>query len=108
MLKRRCFILIITFLLLGCASTGVPKANIPQNSKFLLINISMSKNQVNDLIGYETDMSMDATAKAYNPFYYGTDITRTILYYKGEGRIVLDGDDKVIKIEYDPQEDGYK
>jgi hypothetical protein len=54
------------------------------------------------------------TGKAWIPFYYGGDTHRMEARYKGQGRVIFapdsqfDGDMRVISIEYDPTETGYK
>jgi hypothetical protein len=68
----------------------------------------MSHRQVTDLIGQEKDAASYSTGKHWIPFYFGSDYVNTALYYEGEGRIVMDSDEKVVAIEYDPKEDGYK
>ncbi len=68
----------------------------------------MPRKQVIDLIGYSKDTSHHTTGKAYIPFYHGRDTGRYVLYYKGEGRLYFStGNDKLVKMEYDPSEDGY-
>ena len=72
----------------------------------------MGSTQVQDLIGQPSDMKIGATGKNWIPFYFGSDRVRTVFYYKGEGRILfssgLGSGDKVIEIEHDPSEDGYR
>ena len=82
--------------------------NIPSESLFGKISEGMGQQQVHDLIGYPSDMHIGSSGKQWNPFYFGTDIIRTIYFYKGEGRLLFGGNGRIIKIEYDPTEDGYK
>ena len=102
--------------LFGCVST--PKNNtlkdlnenslsIPSDAPFSKIKVGMSSQQVRDLIGNWKDSGAHATGKAYLPFYFGSDTVRSVLYYKDQGRIITSSG-KVVKIEYDPTEDGYK
>jgi hypothetical protein len=52
---------------------------------------------------------MIASGKAWIPFYHGPDRTRTIDYYKNEGRLVYSGgNNRLVDIVYDPDEDGYR
>lgn len=89
-----------------------PKQDIPSSSKFSKVKMGMGSTQVKDLIGQPSDTRSGSTGKAWIPFYYGSDRTRTTYYYKGEGRISFSygygGGDKVVGIDYDPSEDGYR
>lgn len=80
---------------------------IPANSKFAKIKEGMSQKQVTDLIGIWTDSEHYTKGKAYIPFYRGKDSVRTA-YYKGEGKIIIGGNQQVVSIHYDASEDGYK
>jgi hypothetical protein len=51
------------------------------------------------------------TGKAWIPFYYGPDVGRLDYRYKGVGIVVFSrsrysGGTKVIRVDYDPSEDG--
>lgn len=81
--------------------------NIPSDSPFSKIKVGMGMRQVTDLIGHSNDSSVYSTGKAFIPFYFGTDTVRHVFYYKNQGRIIT-SNDRVVKIEYDPTEDGYK
>lgn len=81
---------------------------IPASSKFAKIKEGMSQKQVMDLIGMWTDTEHYQTGKAYIPFYRGKDSVRTAYYYKGEGKIIVGGNQRVVSIHYDASEDGYK
>ncbi len=90
------------------ASKAIPN-KIPPSSIFAKIDIGMAEQQVFDIIGRGSDMKVILSGKQWNPFYYGTDTTRKIHYYKKEGRIVFaGGNDRLIQIVYDATEDGYK
>ena len=90
------------------AAVKAPSKKIPSSSKFAKIKIGMPRKQVIDLIGYSKDTSHHTTGKSYIPFYHGRDRGRRVLYYKGEGRLYFStGNDKLVKMEYDPSEDGY-
>ena len=82
--------------------------SIPYDSIFAKIKVGMGYREVQDLIGHPTDSEWFHTGKAYNPFYFGHDTVRTVHYYKGEGRIIFSGNERVIRIEYDPDENGYR
>jgi hypothetical protein len=105
--------------LLACASTPsgtAPKAKpqasataVPASSPFAKLQIGMSRPEVQAKIGAARDFKIIPSGKAWIPFYYGADRTRTIDYYKNEGRLVYSGgDNRLIEIVYDPQEDGYR
>jgi hypothetical protein len=69
----------------------------------------MPRPQVHEKIGAASDFKMIASGKAWIPFYYGPDRTRTIDYYKNEGRLVYSGgNNRLVDIVYDPDEDGYR
>jgi hypothetical protein len=82
--------------------------NIPSDSLFAKIKIGMGRKQVTDLIGHHSDMHTFSTGKIWIPFYFGSDTVRTVYYYKGKGRILFSRNGRVMKIDYDPSEDGYK
>jgi hypothetical protein len=74
----------------------------------------MSKAEMLSLLGPPTDQDTSVTGKAFIPFYFGGDATATRLHYKGLGRVyvsghgIFGGGEKVLKIEYDPQEPGFR
>ncbi|MBU0673693.1 MAG: hypothetical protein KJ950_03520 [Proteobacteria bacterium] len=93
------------------ASTNSDSAetiDIPASSPFAKIKMGMGSKQVLDLIGPPGDQQHFTTGKSYIPFYYGKDTGRWVYYYKNHGRLVFGGNDKVVSIDYDPKEDGYK
>lgn len=86
-----------------------PSTVVPPMSKFAKLEIGMSRPQVHEKIGAASDFKMIASGKAWIPFYYGPDRTRTIDYYKNEGRLVYSGgNNRLVDIVYDPDEDGYR
>jgi hypothetical protein len=107
---------LVIYFLGGCASTNsntnkkanASSLNIQSNKKFDKIKIGMGMTQIHNLIGTFTDSDVKTSGKAINPFYFGSDRIRTIFFYKGEGRLIFNAKNKLIKIEYDPSEDGYK
>ena len=118
------YFLILVLWLAGCTTTtdrvpametinGSSKDHsaqaIPADSLFSKIEIGMEKSQIIDLIGPPSDLQSKSSGKIYIPFYFGRDVARTVYYYKGEGRIIISsGNDKVMRIDYDPLEDGHK
>lgn len=86
-----------------------PSTVVPPTSKFSKLEIGMARAQVHEKIGTASDFKVIASGKAWIPFYYGPDRTRTIDYYKKEGRLVYSGgNNRLVDIVYDPNEDGYR
>jgi hypothetical protein len=98
---------------------GAPKAGEvigtpAPGSKFAKIQVGMHSKQVTDLIGLPTDQKMYMTGKAWIPFHFGGDNSRTEYHYKGEGVLTFSnggmgniGSMKLIRIKVDTQESGY-
>jgi hypothetical protein len=117
-------VLMVTMLLVasGCATQPSPAPTsvaqvlqtIPADSPLANIHEGMSKAELFSLLGPPTDQDTSVTGKAFIPFYFGGDATATRLHYKGLGRVyvsghgVFGGGEKVLKIEYDPQEPGFR
>ena len=101
-------------ILAGCAGqqtqsdqSGIVGTIVP-DSKFAKLELGMSVAKITDLIGIWTDQDVYHTGKGWIPFYYGRDTVRRDLLYKNEGRLVIGGNGRLIKITVDPAEDGYK
>ncbi len=84
------------------------------DSKFAKIQVGMYSKQVEDLIGPPTDQKIYMTGKAWIPFHFGGDNSRTECHYKGEGVLTFAdggmgdmGSLKLIRIKVDAQESGY-
>jgi hypothetical protein len=58
-------------------------------SKFDKLQIGMTLEQVEKLIGQPNDADSRITGKQYQPFYFGGDTQRTEAYYKGEGQLTF-------------------
>ncbi len=83
------------------------------DSKFNKLEIGMGNKEVMDLMGPPTDQSINATGKAYNPFYFGSGKLESWFYYKNVGRLLFASNAGganmfLIGIEYDVNEDGYQ
>lgn len=113
------FMLSILLLASGCVPQESPQVEqvqqtIPPNSPLAQIREGMGMAEVTSLIGPPTDQEMSISGKAFIPFYFGADRTVNRLHYKGLGRIYISGigigggGGRVIKIEYDPQEPGFR
>lgn len=113
-LQLICGVIIAVLMCFGCVTTkGAVTKTIPPESPFAKIKTGMGGQQVQDLLGQCNDYEIKPMATGYIPFYstLGGSVLQTIQYYKGQGRIYYEGDgfnDRVVKIEYDPTEDGYK
>jgi outer membrane protein assembly factor BamE (lipoprotein component of BamABCDE complex) len=121
-IKQAVLFVLVLFLIIGltgCAShnsraksTSEPQAPstvVPSTSKFAKLEIGMARPQVQEKIGAPSDFKTIVSGKAWIPFYHGSDRTRTIDYYKNEGRLVYsNGNNRLIDIVYDPNEDGYR
>jgi hypothetical protein len=58
-------------------------------SKFSQLQIGMTLEQVEQLIGKPNQSDSRITGKQYQPFYFGGDTQRTEAYYKGEGHLTF-------------------
>lgn len=64
---------------------GIP---IP-GSKFAQLQIGMTLEQVENLIGKPDDLDSRITGKQYQPFYFGGDTERTEAFYQNEGQLTF-------------------
>ncbi len=124
----RCGILTLLMGVLGaCASDNKSKSpsgpdtradgsfvSVPQDSPLAKVHADMGDAQVRDILGPPKDTGSHTTGKQFNPFYYGGDTVRLVYYYPKLGRVIFSRDNafssemRVIGVEYDPTEDGYK
>ena len=86
----------------------------PPKSKMAQITPEMRESQVMKIMGPPDDSKAYVTGKAFIPYYFGPDTTRFAAYWKGEGRVIFMGGNawgggrgKVVRVEYDPSEDGF-
>ena len=119
---RSVFVFSIFLVAAGCATPQAPapssaaqaQQTIPADSALAKIHEGMSKAEMLSLLGAPTDQDTSVTGKAFIPFYFGGDATATRMHYKGLGRVyvsghgIFGGGEKVLKIEYDPQESGFR
>ena len=75
----------------------------------------MTKVQVAGLLGEPTDRNRYRTGKAWIPWYFGNDANREEWHYKNLGRVTFTdgnvfggGAREVMRVQYDPSEDGYR
>lgn len=81
----------------------------PADSPLAEVQVGMNDLQVRKILGEPDNANAYMTGKAWIPFYYGTDTTRTDWMYKGMGRVVFSrnqysGALKVIRVIYNPSE----
>jgi hypothetical protein len=58
-------------------------------SKFAQLQIGMTREQVENLIGRPNDTDSRITGKQFQPFYFGGDTQRTEAFYKNEGQLTF-------------------
>lgn len=84
----------------------------PAGTKLARITDGMSEGEVIAILGEPTSRQDYMTGKAWIPYYYGSDVSRLDYRYKGTGIVVFgrnrySGKTRVIRVDYDPNEDGY-
>lgn len=84
----------------------------PAGHRLAKVERGMAPAQVRKILGEPSNEQSYQTGKAWIPFYWGSDLARTDWKYKGNGRVVFShnrwsGAMKVIRVDYDPEEDGY-
>lgn len=79
-------------------------------SKFSRLQIGMTREQVESLIGPAYKSDSRVTGKQYQPFYFGGDTQRTEAYYRNEGQLTFsnrhpdDSPDILIRIVVNPED----
>ena len=85
----------------------------PAGTPLSEVKVGMRPEEVQKILGAPSTIKPYITGKAFIPFYFGPDQTRTAYYYKGVGRVVFSGDgafssnSRVQRVEYDLTEPGY-
>lgn len=88
---------------------GEVYGNIPAGSKWAKLQIGMEQPEVERLLGVSHQVHAYPTAKAWIPFYYGTDRYRYEVTYPGQGSVSYTGGSwgggqgVVMMINYDPK-----
>jgi hypothetical protein len=83
--------------------------NIPANSKWAKLQIGMHQSEVERILGVTSNIRGYVTAKAFIPFYYGTDSHRYEAVYAGQGSVAYTGGGMgggqgvLMMINYDPK-----
>ena len=95
------------------AKAAPPKgAAAPASSKLSQVQENMSPEQVQQILGSPSGQASYPTGKVFNPYNFGNDSGNRVEYkYKGQGRVVFavpkwGGNMKVVRVDYDPTEDG--
>lgn len=70
---------------------GEVYGNIPAGSKWARLQIGMHQSEVERILGVTTNIRGYVTAKAFIPFYYGTDSHRYEAVYPGQGSVAYTG-----------------
>ena len=87
---------------------GEVYGNIPSNSKWAKLQIGMEQGEVERILGTSHEVRAHPTAKAFIPFYFGSDSTRYEIVYRGQGSVsytgggVGGGRGILMMINYDP------
>jgi hypothetical protein len=96
------------------AAAPVAAAAAPATVDFSKIQVGMSQQQVNDLLGPPTAQTQRMTGKQWQPFNFGAkDLQRMMYLYKGVGRIefslksAYEGVFRVVAVTPNPAETGY-
>jgi hypothetical protein len=83
-------------------------------SSFAKLKLGMYSKEVTDLVGQPNDQKIYMTGKAWIPFHFGGDNSRTEYHYKGQGVLTFANGGindmasmKLIKITNNPNESGY-
>lgn len=84
---------------------------IPRGTRFARLRLGMTKQDAESLLGLPDHALHYANEGARIPFYASDDSSRWETFYRGQGRLLfsgawLTGEVRLIRIEYDPQEDG--
>jgi SmpA / OmlA family len=81
-------------------------------SKFAQLQIGMTREQVENLIGRPNDTDSRITGKQFQPFYFGGDTQRTEAFYNNEGQLTFsnihpdNAADTLIRIMVNPEAAG--
>lgn len=81
----------------------------PPGSPLAKIQVGMSDTDVRKILGEPDNANGYITGKAFIPWYFGSDTSRTDWLYKGKGRIVFSrnrysGNLQVVRVDYNPSE----
>ena len=94
------------------AALGEIDGVFPPGSRFIRLELGMSEREVETLIGRPQDIDARMTGRQFIPLYFDDDSSRTVAYYRGQGRLEfadrsLDGYARtLVRIVNDPGERG--
>ena len=93
----------------GSAKKASKDAPIPASSPLAKVKVGMSDTEVRKILGEPDNSNNYISGKAFIPFYYGGDTSRSDYMYSGKGRVVFSrnqwsGKLKVIRVIYNPDE----
>jgi hypothetical protein len=85
-----------------------PALPIPKGHVFGKIKEGMTDSEVEKILGKPSDRRDYVTGKAFMPYYYGSDTSRSDWIYKGKGHVVFtrnryNGSLSVLEVIYDPK-----
>ncbi len=104
---------VLTMFMLACAGGGGANESVysdpPPGSSLAKVELGMNEHDVRRLLGEPSDANAYQTGKAWIPYYYGPDTTRSDWMYGGIGRVVFSrnrysGGLKVIRVMYNANE----
>lgn len=119
MLRTVPLVFLMAFLGFACASGGggdgasaeqaAALPPMPADSPLAKIELGMNGEQVRKILGSPDDSNSYQTGKAWIPYYYGPDTSRSDWLYEGQGRVVFSrnrysGGLKVIRVTYSPSD----
>jgi hypothetical protein len=93
-------------------AAAVKGVTAPASSPLSKVAANMSPEQVQEIMGGPSGQASYPSAKTFNPYNFGGDSGNRVEYkYKGQGRVVFavpkyGGNMKVVRVDYDPAEDG--
>ena len=91
------------------AKAAAPQLTMPADSPLAKIELGMNDEQVRAVLGSPDDSNSYTTGKAWIPYYYGPDTSRSDWLYKDQSRVVFSrnrytGGLKVIRVTYNPND----
>ena len=99
----------------AATSTAKVSRPIPPGSPLAKVQMGMTPDQVQNILGPPTHQATYESGKRWIPWYFGSDVRRTEWAYKGLGRVVFTGGNQwgagageVQRVDYDPNETGVR
>jgi outer membrane protein assembly factor BamE (lipoprotein component of BamABCDE complex) len=79
--------------------TGQVVGKVDSSSKFLPLQIGMTRKEVEQLLGRPTDLAAQGSDSGWLPYYFGSDTWSTESCYRGEGRLVFNTESRLVLID---------